>query len=29
MFGGLTGSSLVLVQYVGTGKLWWIKGLGD
>ena len=24
-FGGLTGYSLVLVHYIDTGKLWWIK----
>ena len=28
-FGGLTGYSLVLVHYVGTGKLWWIKRFVD
>ena len=27
-FGGLTGYSLVLVHYIGTGKLWWIKRFG-
>ena len=28
-FGRLTGYSLVLVQYIGTGKLWQIKNLAD
>ena len=27
-FGGLTGCSLVLVHYIGTGKLWWVKRFG-
>ena len=27
-FGGLTGYSLVLVHYIGTGKLWRIKRFG-
>ena len=27
-FGGLTGYSLVLEHYIGTGKLWWIKRFG-
>ena len=27
-FGGLTRYSLVLVHYIGTGKLWWIKRFG-
>ena len=27
-FGGVTGYSLVLVHYFGTGKLWWIKRFG-
>ena len=27
-FGGLTGYSLVLVHYIGTGKLWRIKKFG-
>ena len=26
---GLTRYSLVLVHYISTGKLWWIKGLAD
>ena len=30
VFGRLTGYSLVLVHYIGTGKSWWIKkGLVD
>ena len=28
MFGGLTGYSLVLVHYIGTGKLWRIERFG-
>ena len=27
-FGRLTGYSLVLVHYIGTGKLWWIERFG-
>ena len=27
-FGGLTGYSLVLVYYIGTGKLWQIESFG-
>ena len=27
-YGGLTGYSLVLVHYIGTEKLWQIKGFG-
>ena len=28
MFGGLTGYSLVLVHYIGMGKLWWVERFG-
>ena len=27
-FGGLTGYSLLIVEYVGTGKLCWMKRFG-